>query len=219
MRVAREELPVLLLDARIGCPVDVVCLTREGRDAARDERRLQAVRRRRQIAQHAEAAEALAQDAPALVAYELAPEDLGVSHDGVRAEQRQVLRLLRRTPALAKGLVTHRARKARAALVEKQHPVILQRTPDPTRARVRPRRRGPRPALEVDEVRELGVRSFAWAQFASEHRELLTSGRCMIEGRLEVVVPYDHPRQRVGLSSRHDEAMVSELRQVGVMTT
>src|SRR5690606_12968124 len=128
VRVAREELTVLLLDARIGCAVDVVGMAREGRDAARDERGMQCVRGCGQVAQDAEPAEALAQDAPALVAYELAPDEFSVRHDGVRAEQSQVRGLLGRTPALGEGLVTHRARQTRAALVEEQHPMVLQRT-------------------------------------------------------------------------------------------
>src|SRR4029077_13443559 len=82
----------------------------------------------REIRHRAEAAEALAQDAPPLHA-ELAPNPLGVAHDRVCAEMLQVIRLLPRAEA---GHRADRARAARAALVEHQHAKVAPRAVQPS---------------------------------------------------------------------------------------
>ena len=83
---------VLRADALVGLAVDVVRVTVERRQAARDERLGEPFRRERQVRDHAEAAEALAEDAPFLDP-ELPADRLRVAHDRVGPEVRQVLGL------------------------------------------------------------------------------------------------------------------------------
>jgi hypothetical protein len=81
-------------DRAVRRPVDVVDVGRQGWDATGQEALAQAVRRERQVGEGAETAERLAEHRPGLVAHQLAPDRLGVLHDRVRAEQRQLVGLL-----------------------------------------------------------------------------------------------------------------------------
>jgi hypothetical protein len=110
--------------------VDVVCRPAYRRYAARDQRLAQSLGRERQIGHRAEAAEALAEDAPPVDA-KLASDPLGVAHDGVGTEMLQVVRLLSRAHA---GQDADRAGAARTALVEQQHAEVAQRAIEPRRA-------------------------------------------------------------------------------------
>ena len=149
VRVARIEAPVALAHALVRRAVDVVRRPGDRRDPARDECLTQRLRRDRQVRAHAEAAEALPEDAPALDA-ELLTDQLRVAHDRVGAVQLEVRSLLLR--ALARQRADG-SRTAGAALVEQENAVVLQRARQPARRlRIgRPRRLVARPALEKDE--------------------------------------------------------------------
>jgi hypothetical protein len=81
----------------------------------------------REVRGHAEAAEALAEHAPALDP-EPAPDQLGVANDRVSAKVGQVLGLLRR---VAPAQRTDRSRASGAALIEHQHAEVAQGTIEP----------------------------------------------------------------------------------------
>ena len=125
--VALEVVAVPLDHPGVRRRVDVVDRAADRRQPAGDERLPQALRRDRQVGHGAEAAEALAEDAPALDP-ELLPDELRIADDRVGAEVGQVLGLcLRRVTRN----VADRRRSAGAALVEQQQPVVLQRPLDP----------------------------------------------------------------------------------------
>jgi len=161
--IALVVLPVPVQSGPIGRGVDVVGGPSHRRHAARDQRLAQALRRDRQVRHRAEAAEALAQDAPPPHA-ELAPNPFGVAHYRVGAEMLQVAGLL---------LWTHprqgadRAGATGAALVEHQHAEVAQSAVQPRRAAREssgPRRLVARAALEENEERPIlpvGVADFA----------------------------------------------------------
>jgi hypothetical protein len=128
--VTLEVSPVLLGYPRVRRAVDVIGGACKRGDSARDEHGLEPFGRGRQVAHRAEAAIALAQDRPALVADESAADLLGVANDVVGAEMSQVLRLLLRRE-LAQALGRHRRGYPGAALVEEQHAVFLRHALDP----------------------------------------------------------------------------------------
>ena len=188
--VALVEALVAQPHAGIGGPVDVIDARLQRRDAAGEEHLGQALGRRREVAQRAEAAEALAEDARALAA-ELAADALGVGDDRVGAEVGQVVGLLGRG---ALQLRADRARAPGAALIEQKHAEVGQGPLEPRRRRVRPR--GPRglrarAALEEEEQRALLP---LWSrQLAGEDAQPLAARVGVIE------------RQRV-LALGHDQA-------------
>jgi hypothetical protein len=65
-RIPRVEAPVALAHALVSRAIDIVRRSRDRRDPARDECLTQRLRSDRQVSAHAEAAEALPEDAPAL---------------------------------------------------------------------------------------------------------------------------------------------------------
>ena len=152
VRVALVVAPVALQHPLVGRAIDVVDVPPDRRQPAGDERLAQPLGRDREVGHDAEAAEALAEDAPALHA-ELGADRLGVAHDRVGAEVLEVVGLLGGGEA---GQRAHRRGAAGTALVEHQDAEVLQRPLEPARrARVprRPRRLGAGAALEEDEER------------------------------------------------------------------
>ena len=93
VRVALVVAPAALERARVGRAVDVVDARPDRRQAAGDEGLAQPLGRDRQVGHDAQPAEALAEHAPALDA-QLPADVLGVAHDRVGAEVREVLGLL-----------------------------------------------------------------------------------------------------------------------------
>ena len=89
VRVALEVALVHVDDAAVRRAVDVVDRAADRRQAAGDERLAQPLGRDRQVGHRGEAAEALAEHAPALDA-ELAPDRLRVADDRIRPEVGQV---------------------------------------------------------------------------------------------------------------------------------
>jgi hypothetical protein len=122
----------------------------------------------------------LAEHAPALDP-ELAPDRLGVADDRVGAEVRQVLGLLlRRHP----GELADRGRPARAALVEQQHPELLQGAFEPGRGHrsQRPRRLVPGAALEEDEPWQVVPLAVDRDDLAREHGQLACARIAVVDG-------------------------------------
>ena len=141
--------------------------------------------REAEVRRHAEAAEALAEDAPALDPERLA-ERLRVADDRVGAEMAQPVGLGHRD----------RRRAAGAALVEQQHAELLQRAAEP--ARRGGHARGARrlvagPALEVDEERP--VRAVGVGDLAREHSDLGAVGVGVVERDLELMFGDEHRRR------------------------
>lgn len=135
----------------IGGGVDLIGMAPDRRQPAGDVDLAQPFRVPRQVVQRAEAAERLAQQAPA-PRPEVLPERLGVGHDRVGAEVTEVLRVGRwvgRRAAVRRG-------EPSATLVEQHHPVVLQRSLQPGRVRRRHTRSWrllTRATLQVDEER------------------------------------------------------------------
>ena len=150
--VALVVAPAALERARVRGAVDVVDPRPERGQAAGHQRLAHALGRDRQVAHHAQPAEALAQQAPPLDPQLLA-DVLGVAHDRVGAVVRQALGLL--GPGQS-GQRADRARAPGAALVEHEHAELVQRAVQPPRrARIArgARRLAARPALQEDEHR------------------------------------------------------------------
>ena len=169
----------------VGGAVDVVDGAADRRQAAGEERLAQAVGSEREVGEHAEPAEALPQDAPAVDA-ELAADPLRVAHDRVGAEVAQVVRLLLgRLP----GQAADRRRAARPALVEHEDAELGQRAVEPEgrgRDPGRARRLEPRPSLEEDQerpVEPVGVR-----HLAREDGDPLAVGPAVVERHRELVL-------------------------------
>ena len=154
--------------------------------------------RDRQVGHRGEAAEALAEHAPPLDAQLLA-DVLGVADDRVGAEVRQVGRLgLRR---VARDFRADRCRPPGSALVEQQHPVVLDGPFHPARRRTRgPRRLEARTTLEEEEVRAVGpIRS---CDFAGEDGDLRSVRLRVIEWDGMLPLGEDRPRHAVGRGAR-----------------
>src|SRR4051794_16682367 len=160
--------------------------------AAGDERLAQAFGRDREVRRHAQAAEALAEDAPPLDT-ERAAQQLGVADDGVGAEVREVLGLLGGRAARERRWADGR-RAPGAALVEHEDAELAERAVEPAgAARVarRPRRLRAGPALEEDE--EGPVAAVGVGHLAREDGDLRAVGGGVVERYLELVLDEDEP--------------------------
>ncbi len=200
LRVALVVAPVALEDPLVGRAIDLVDVPPDRRQPAGDERLAQPLGREREVGHDAEAAEALAEHAPALDA-ELGADRLGVAHDRVGAEVLQVLGLLGGAEA---GQRADRRGAAGAALVEHQHAEVLQRPLEPARrARVpgRPRRLEAGTALEEDEERPVGAAGIG--DLAREHGDRLAARPVVVERERELVLGQHEPMGGVG-DGRHD---------------
>ena len=182
LRVPLVVRGVLGRDGAVGVPVDVVGGRGEPGQPAGDERLPDAVRRERQVGDRAHAAEALPEHAPRL-AGQLAPDQLGVEHDAVGAEVGQVvglgLRARGREPG--QGLPVRRGGPAGAALVEQQHPVVLQRPVQPGLPALGPLRAEPGAALQEQQPGQVGVGLVGGDDLAGEHLDLLAVRPLVVE--------------------------------------
>ena len=126
---------------------------------AGDERLAQGSGRAGEVRGHAESTEALAEDAPSFDP-QLATDPLGVVDYRIGAEVREVIGLL---PGRESRQRSDRRRAAGAALVEHEHPEVLQRPIEPARPAWisgRPRGLVAGTALEEDEkgsVQAVGI--------------------------------------------------------------
>jgi len=106
----------------------------------------------------------------------IAAEQLGVAHDRVGAEVRQVLGL--RVGGVAGELATDRARPPGAALVEQEHAVVGERPLHPPRRGTgRPRGLEPRATLEEHQVR--AIEPVGGRDLAREHGQHAAVGRAV----------------------------------------
>jgi hypothetical protein len=201
LRIARVERAVLLPDALVRRAVDVVGMPLQRRQAARDVRARETFGGARKICHDAEAAEALAEHAPALDA-ELAPDRLRVEDNRVGAEMREVLGLLLRGHA---GEVAGGSGTTGAALVEQQHPELLQSTLEPGLGHSQERARGlvAGSALEVDEPGQVVPLALDGHDFAREHGQLRPVRISVVDRKLELVLAEDEPRGAVGRDTHH----------------
>jgi hypothetical protein len=200
VRVARVVAPVALQHPLVGRAIDVVDVPPDRRQPAGDERLAQPLGRDREVGHDAEAAEALAEDAPALDP-QLGADRLGVAHDRVGAEVLEVVSLLGGREA---GQRAHRRGAAGAALIEHQDAEVLQRPLEPARrARVprRPRRLEARAALEEDEERAVGAAGIG--DLAREDGDRLAARPVVVERQRELVLGQHEPVGGVG-DGRHD---------------
>jgi hypothetical protein len=190
VRVALVIAPVALQNPLVGRAIDVVDVPSDRRQPAGDERLAQPLGRDREVGHDAEAAEALAEDAPALHA-ELGADGLGVADDRVGAEVLQVVGLLGGGEA---GQRADRRGATGAALVEHQDAEVLQRALEPARrARVprRPGRLGAGAALEEDEERPL--RAAGVGDLAREDGDRLAARPVVVERERELVLRQHEP--------------------------
>ena len=178
----------------VGGAVDVVDRSTDRRQAAREERLAETFGRDRQVRQDAEAAEALAENAPA-VDVERGAEELGVADDRVGPEVREVVHLLLRCHPVERS---DRRRAAGSALVEQEHAELGERTRQELRATGCRRARSlvARATLEEHEERPVGpVRR---RHLAREHGDPLAVESSVVERRRELVLGDDEPRDPVG---------------------
>lgn len=161
-----------------------------------------------QVVQEAEAAEALAKHAPGRAAGDSPPDQLGVGHDRVGAEVREVLGLRGRTGEPRQGLPRRRCGESGAALVEQEQAVLAHRAREPPRAGHGPRRRESGSALEKQQPRQLGVRLLRRHDLAGEDAQLLAVRAVVVERHREPVVGEDKAGDAVdGLG--HEEPLSS----------
>ena len=150
VRIALEVAPVRHDQPLVRGAVDVVHRPADRRQAARDEGLAEALGRDRQVRHRGEATEALAEHAPA-VHTELLTDVLGVAHDRIRAEMREVRGLIFGSVARDHG--TDRRRPPRSTLIQQQHPVVSEGTLHPASRWTRGSGRlESRAALEVEQV-------------------------------------------------------------------
>jgi hypothetical protein len=178
--------------AGIGAGVDVVDARSQGGQSAGDERLAQPVGGQRQICHDAKPTEALTEHGPALDAERVA-DPLGVAHDRVGPEVREVLGLF---GGRAPGERSDRGGAPGATLVEQEHAEVLKRAVHPSgvvRVAGRAGRLESRTALEVHEERE--VAPVGTGQLASEYGYWLARVLAVIERDLERVLDCDQPGQ------------------------
>ena len=195
--IALEVRVVPLDETDVRGRVDVVDRPRDRRQAAGEERLAQASRKERQVGHRAEAAETLAEDAPAVDAQLLA-DQLGIAHDRVGAHVGHVRELLRGGRA---GDIADRRAPARPALVDEQDAVIGDRSLLP--ARWRGRRSGrfaAGTALLEDQV--WAIEAIGRGELAAEDGDPLAVGPSMVEGHL-VLALGQHPAGNVIRDGRH----------------
>ena len=191
MREPLVKTAVALQDASVGPRVDLVNRVAQRRQAAGEERLVQSLGCQRQVGQHAEAAEALAEHAPA-VDLQRPADALGVAHDRVGTKMGQILGLLGRGHARERS---DRGRAAGAALIQQQDAVLAQRMVKPTRRARAPRRPHglkPRAALQEDEERPIGPVRIG--DLTSEHLDGLSARINVVERHLDRVLDADQPR-------------------------
>ncbi len=182
----------LALDARVGGAVDVVGVRVEGRQAAGEDRGVQALGGGGEVVDRAEAAEALAEDGPGGAVGERGADRLAVPDDRVGAEVREALGLLGGAAVQRERLAGERGGVAGAALVEEEDAVVVQGTAEPglpTDETIRPETGS---ALEVDQPRQvLAVRLVAGDGLTGVELDGLARGVLVVEGHGEVAVGED----------------------------
>ncbi len=191
--VHREPLvvpPVALGHDRIGDPVHVVGGGIEAGQAAGEERLPDPLRGERQVGGRAEAAEALAQHAPRLVAGQPPPDQLRIPDDRVGPEVAQVVRLGPGAAQPAQRVPGRRGGPAGAALVEEQHPVVVQGPVQPGLPAERARAAEPGAALEENQPRQgrIAIAPARGRDLAGEHLDLLAIRPVVVERHGERVV-------------------------------
>jgi hypothetical protein len=187
-------------DGGVGEPVDILGAGAEAGQPAGDQRVADAVRRERQVGDGAEAAERLPEHRPLLLRpAQLAPDQLAVEDDGVRAEVREVLRLRPRRPEPGEGPGGGRRRAAGAALVEQEHPVVVQGPVEPRGAPDGPLGGESRPALQEHQPRQPVVAGLAdGGDLPGEHGDPVAAGPPVVQWDAEVMVGEDSTRLPVG---------------------
>ena len=199
VRIALEVAPVLSQQPAVGRPVDVIHGAVQRRQPTGDERLTQAARRSRQVVHHAEAAEALPQDAPlALRPQQLAADELGVAHDVVGTEMHQVVGLRLGRAAPRQRLMRHRRAAARAAVVQQQDAIVLQRALEPAGAAIRPRRPEAGAALEEDQPGQICVLLARRDDLAGEDGDLFAVGPAVVERDSEAMIGQDQAGNAMG---------------------
>ena len=182
-RVALVVAAVAIEGAAVGRGIDLVDGPRDRRESAGEEGLAQAVGRDREVAHHAETAEALAEHAPAVDAQLLA-DQLGVADDRVGAEIREVIRL---PGGVQVGEAPDRGRAPRSTLVEQQHPELGQRPSEPSRRRGVSRRAGRLEAGPTLKEHEIGpLETVGVGDLARKHADPLAVGTRVVERHREL---------------------------------
>jgi len=172
----------------VGAPVDVVGGHGQARQPAGDERLANAVRGEGQVGDGAEPAEALPEHAPRRAAGQLPPDQLGVEHDAVGAEAGQVVGLGLGRAQAGQGLPGGGGGPAGTALIEQQHPVVVQRPVQPGLPALRTLRAESGPALQEQQPRQVGLGPVGGDDLAGEHLDLLTVWPAVVERDGEEVI-------------------------------
>lgn len=202
LRVAGVVGGDLAFDARVGGPVDVVCVGVEGGQAAGDHGGAEALRSDGEVADGAEAAEALAEDGPGGAAGERGADGLAVPDDRVGAEVREVVGLFRGAAAQWKGLAVGGRGAAGAALVEQEDSVLLESAAEPGRSADETVRAEAGAALEVDQPGQVLPRLVTGDHLTGVELDRLARRGVVVEGHGEVVVGEDDAGLAVGRGQR-----------------
>ncbi|CAL2073818.1 protein of unknown function [Streptomyces murinus] len=178
----------LAFDAGVGGAVDVLGVGVQGGQSAGDQGGVQALGGEREVRHRAEAAEALAEDGPGGAAGDLGADGLAVAHDGVGAEVGEVVGLCGRAAAPREGLPGGGGGTARAALVEQQYAVLVERAVEPCLPPDETIRPEARTALEVQQPGQFLVRLVPRDHLPRVQLDALAAGIGVVEGHGEPAI-------------------------------
>jgi len=182
---AGEEGAVLVGHPLVGGAVDLVGTAADGGHPAGEVDLVQTVREQGEVGEAAKAAEALAEQAPGAPRAQHFANVLGVAHYAVGAKLAEVLRLLWGSE-LGQRLGADGAGVAGAALIEQQHPKLLQGPLDPAAVGGRPRGTKAGPTLQEQQPGQIVVQPVLATEGAAEQGEgLLVIRSLVVEGHGE----------------------------------
>ena len=182
MGEAGEEGAVLVRHPLVGGAVDLIRTAPDGCHPAGEVDLVQAPREQREVGEAAKATETLAEQAPGAPRAQHLANVLGVAHYAVGAKMAEVVRLLIWGHP-RQGVSTDGGGVAGAALIEQQHPKLLQGPLDPAAIGGRARSAKARAPLQIEQPGQVIIQLVLAAEGAAKQGEgRLLVGMLVVEG-------------------------------------